>query len=89
VAVYLDVYRLQNYFALFIIVMETILIMIYCRQAIFKLFSMSMVSRYRLKLGDVIGEGEFGVVYKGEIFCGSDAVVVAVKTLKGLTNNFC
>lgn len=38
----------------------------------------------RLELGEVIGQGEFGVVRKGIIKCGSSDAVVAVKTLKGI-----
>jgi hypothetical protein len=40
--------------------------------------------RVSLRLGEVVGEGEFGRVYKGVINMGSSDVTVAVKTLKGL-----
>ncbi len=37
----------------------------------------------KLRLGDVIGAGSFGVVYKGQLSQDQCDVVVAVKTLRG------
>ena len=47
-------------------------------------FILSMRFFFRLVLGDVIGRGEFGVVYKATVCTGSLNAIVAVKTQKGI-----
>lgn len=47
-----------------------------------------MVDYQSLKLHDAIGEGEFGIVYKGSLVIGDTEESVAVKTMKSNDNSF-